>query len=434
MNASAPFILCPTDFGPRSAAGALVAARIALRQRRRLRLVHAAGHLPASVLESGRIKMAAEVARCRSVGIDVEGVVLDRAKPLEDLVAYIGEEGPALVVVGCGVKSPLDRWTLGSLSEELAETSSSPTLLVRDPSVFENWDWGLHRLRLLLAVDMTAESDVVLRWARNFQREGPCDLFVGHAYSQPPAGDRSGADAAPGAQAERQKKIEGELYRKTCEVTGIEPREVIARPYFGDPAVCLGDLADEADAQLIAVGAHQHRGFRRALHVSLSRELIHLSSRNLVCVPLATHFDPSDAHIPSVRRVLVTTDLSELGNSAIPFAFGICGERGHVRILHVHGHDREPGRPETDELHATRLVALRALVPKEKALRGQEAEIDEIESENVAAAICADAEKFGADVVCMAAHGAGWSQALHGSTTRAVQKKLQRPLLVVRHP
>jgi nucleotide-binding universal stress UspA family protein len=52
----------------------------------------------------------------------------------------------------------------------------------------------------------------------------------------------------------------------------------------------------------------------------------------------------------------------------------------------------------------------------------------------VAAAICEEAERFGADLVCLASHGLGASRALHGSVTKSVLKKIRRPLLVIRRP
>jgi nucleotide-binding universal stress UspA family protein len=57
-----------------------------------------------------------------------------------------------------------------------------------------------------------------------------------------------------------------------------------------------------------------------------------------------------------------------------------------------------------------------------------------LEARDVAQAICGEADRFGADLVCLSSHGLGASRALHGSVTKAVLKKIRRPLLVIRRP
>jgi len=44
------------------------------------------------------------------------------------------------------------------------------------------------------------------------------------------------------------------------------------------------------------------------------------------------------------------------------------------------------------------------------------------------------AARFGADLVVLATHGLGASQALHGSVTKTGRRKIRRPLLVIRRP
>jgi nucleotide-binding universal stress UspA family protein len=77
---------------------------------------------------------------------------------------------------------------------------------------------------------------------------------------------------------------------------------------------------------------------------------------------------------------------------------------------------------------------LRGLIPYETGARCQPPQIEVLESRDVAAAICEEAERFGADLVCLASHGLGASRALHGSVTKSVLKKIRRPLLVIRRP
>jgi nucleotide-binding universal stress UspA family protein len=56
-----------------------------------------------------------------------------------------------------------------------------------------------------------------------------------------------------------------------------------------------------------------------------------------------------------------------------------------------------------------------------------------IESGKTAIAICQAAERFDADVICMASHGrSGISKAILGSVAQDVMARSTRPVLVVR--
>ncbi len=87
-------------------------------------------------------------------------------------------------------------------------------------------------------------------------------------------------------------------------------------------------------------------------------------------------------------------------------------------------------RPRSDN---PKLVAqLRALVPKEAHERCDlEAEI--LESDNPAEAIVQEAERFGADVICLGSHGrTGLAKAFLGSIAQGVMTQSKRPVFVVR--
>lgn len=435
MNQSRSFILCSSDFSPGAIDAATVAAKIACGRGEKLRLVHATEGTSDAALRSARKRLDAEVERLQEAGADVEPLLLESARPSEAILDYIREESPALVVVASGVKGPIDRWALGSFSEKIAEASPVATLVVRNPSAFESWDWTKDRLTLLLALDLYQTSDVVLRWAKEFQLAGPCDIVSCYVNRRAPTVEE--AAVAPGRPVNPpavQSRLERELHKKVRDQLGDDVSTVIVRPYFGDPAPGIVEIAQESKAQLIAVGTHQRRGLHRLTRFSVSRELLHHSATNVVCVPIAAKFDPREAHLPEFRRVLVATDFSELGNAAIPFACAACAIGGLVKIIHV-----APPRLRSLRRAGTGWASdlreqLRGLIPHETGARCQPPEVDVLESRDVGNAICNEADRFGADLVCMASHGLGASRALHGSVTKAVLKKLRRPLLVIRRP
>jgi nucleotide-binding universal stress UspA family protein len=434
MNASHSFILCATDFSAQAADAATVAAKIALRRGERLRLVHAAESPSGSVQTLLRNRLSAEVERLKREGAEAEPLLLTGSvRPSDGLLTYIRDERPDLIVVGCAVKGPLDRWALGSFSERIAESAPIPTLVVRNPSVFASWDWNASPLRILLALDFYSSSDVVLRWAKQFRRMGPCDLIACHVNWRMPHPDEPSLRGQPVDTEAKQHRLERDLRKKVRDQIGDNSIEVIVRPYFGDPGPCIVEIATDKQVHVIAIGAHQRKGLHRVGQFSVSREVLHQSAINVICVPITTQFDAREAHIPDFHRVLVATDFSEVGNTAVPFACAACCIGGLVKIVHV-APSRVPTRHRAGVSWSSDLREhLRALIPNETGARCQPPVVAVLENDNVARAICAEADRFGADLVCMASHGFGASKALHGSVTKNVMKRLRRPLLVVQH-
>jgi nucleotide-binding universal stress UspA family protein len=433
LNAKKRFIVSASDFSLPANDAAMVAAKLALRRGEKVVLLHVTDSTRASVRSMLANRLAAEADRLRETGVEVEAVVVEAANRSEGLVSFIRRKGPSLVVVGGGRKGPMDRWALGSFSEAVAESSPVPTLVIRNPAGFESWDWTKGRLSILLALDFYASSDAVLRWAKQFQLAGPCDLVACHVNWRMPAAGEPVIDSRATNSETVQQALERDLQKKVRDQIGDDSVEIIVRPYFGDPGQKVVEIATENKTQLIAVGTHQRHGLQRLAQFSVSRDVLHQALTNVVCVPLTTQFDAREAHIPEYRRVLVATDFSALGNSAVPFAFAACSIGGVVRMIHVT--PPRGAKPRAASRAATnQREQLRALIPNEAGARCRPPEVEVMSGRDVAEAICAEAERFGADVVCLASHGLGASRALHGSVTKAVLKRVRRPLLVVRRP
>lgn len=433
MNPNGPFILCATDFSEHANAAATVAGKLALRRSEHLRLVHVIDANSIGALNTTRRRLEAEARRLRQAGTNVEALLLEGLRPVKILLDYIRLHRPVLLVMSTSVLPTHDRWAVGSMAEQVAESSPVPTLIVRDPRAFETWDWTKERLKLLLALDRYASSDVVLRWAKVFSVAGPCDLVSCYInWRMPRGGDDEPVPGRPVNPPALQERLELELRRKIRDQIGDDASEIVVRPYFGEPAPCIVEIAGEVEAQVVAVGTHQRSVLGRLAHASVSRELLHQAAMNVVCVPVTAQFDPREAHIPAIKRVLVATDFSEVGNAAVPFACAVCGIGGLVKIIHVTAPKKAKLRRAGEGMPADLIERLRALVPSETRERWLPPEVEVIEEPDVALAICREADRFAADVVCVASHGVGLSRAFHGSVTKAVLKNIRRPLLVFR--
>lgn len=224
-----------------------------------------------------------------------------------------------------------------------------------------------------------------------------------------------------------QARLERDLRKKVRDLLGDESVPAVVQPFFGEPGLKVAGIAEERNCQLIAVGTHQRHGVHRLAQFSVSRDVLHQAHTNVLCVPVTAQFDPREAHLPEFHRVLVATDFSELGNTAIPFACSLCCIGGRVRLVHV-------AAPRAKRTAENLVGQLQHLIPHETGARCQPPEVAVLESTDAAKAICAEAERFGADVVCLASHGLGFSRALHGSVAKKLLKHLHRPVFVVRRP
>ena len=94
-----------------------------------------------------------------------------------------------------------------------------------------------------------------------------------------------------------------------------------------------------------------------------------------------------------------------------------------------------PTRKEPATFAAEAEAKLRALTPHEEEARGITTEVEVTESRETAAAICAAAERFGADIICIGSHTRpGFTAKALGSVSLAVLQTSRRPVLVVWPP
>jgi len=427
MKTAVPRLVCATDFSAAAEQASAVASTLAARRGATLELVHATAGSSARARAAAKARLLGEAARLRLPGLNVEPLLLKSHPPARALLDHLASHPPELVVVASTAKGWIDRWAFGSVAEDVAEAAHAPTLVLQDAAPFRRWDWTGDRLRILVAVDRFAGSDVTLRWVKDLRRLGPCDLITGQVVWTP-RGPGPGGGTVATLPAGEQTKLERDLRKRVRDQLGDESGESVIRATWGTTDAALLALARESRADLIVVGTHQRRGLSRLLVGSVSRGLLHQPGINVVCVPHTTAFDPAEAHVPEYRRVLVATDFSALGDAAIPYACAAAAVGGEVKLLHI-------AAPALSTAQRAKLEAkLTGRVPEELRHRAQTARVAVVAGRDAAATICAEAERYGADLVCLASHGLSGSRAVFGSVTTAVLKKLRRPFLVVRRP
>ena len=448
-------IICGTDFSKPAAQAATAAAAFAAQFEDSLQLVHVREGTGLAALDPGVLatltagvagRLGTEADRLRRLGAVVKEQVVTGV-PDEELVALSRRRGARLLVLSSLGRRAPGRWLIGSVSERAAEGAALPTLVVRDAAPFTAWAAGKRALKVLVAVDFTIPAAAALRWVKELQRVGPCDIIVAHVAWPPAEQARLGLDGPlsltelpPAAQQGRER----ELMDTVREILGADAARVRVVPGWGRADAALLELAGQESADLVVTGTRQQHGLERLAGSSVSRGLLRYAPMSVVCVPAPEAVAHGVGALPRLQRVLATTDFSVLGDRAIPYAYAALVHGGVVKLIHVLPPWELPGplvphyqpgrltRAQHQQLAADSLVKLQALIPPQAAACGIVTEVEIIFGTNPATAICQTAEQFGADLICLGTHGrAGLSAAVLGSVANAVMARSKRPLLAV---
>ncbi|WP_434299163.1 universal stress protein [Corallococcus exiguus] len=446
-------IVVGTDFSDHAREAVRVAAAIAERTGTPLVLVHAAepGMLRrdwpsehGSTITELEKRLAAEADRLSHPGLSVEPQVL-LGMPDEALVEHAAKlQARMLITSALGWRSE-KRWRLGGIPARIAQLSRCPFLMVRLSEPFLDWCQAKRPLRVVVGDDFSDSAEVALRWLPELRRVGPVELTVSHVYSTATEYGRLGLyHANPGPEGV-EAILERDLRERLSRIG--EPRaEVRMSSDHGNVAEPLARLAEAARADLLLLGSHQRRGLRRVRHGSVSLSSLQLAPVAAVaCVPSCSAREAeAPVGIPSIQRVLVSTDFSPLANRAIPHALSLLPRGGELILAYVIESpvpivyaDFWPAVAlsgnDDDEPELRR--QLEALVPSDAAGRGITVRMELLPGVHAAQALCQAAERCGADIFCISSHGrTGVRRAVLGSVAQEVVARSRRPVLVVKHP
>ena len=449
LNEPTP-IVCGTDFSENAAQASTAAAVLAARSGKPLLLVHVADEFNGlgddqkkltAFLRPVAKKLRAEAYRLKKAGATVETKVLT-GQLAERAIRELVEKHPAaLVVVSSVSKTAFDRWTLGTTSESIAQSVASPTLVVRSSAPFEAWARGERPLKIFVAVDSASVSEAALQWVRDLRGLGPCDIVVAHVNRPTEEASRLGVSAPVGLGGnlpEMQSMLERDLQGKVTRVLGEDDVRVWVRGNSGRADYPLVEMAMESQADVIVVGTHQWHGLSRLQHGSVSRGILHHAPMSVACVPTPAAAPMAEPRIRACQRVLVAVDLNEPHGFAAPYGYSIVNPGGTVRLLHNIVPSfllSNPTKEEHAQIVAESEAKLRALAPDKADAPDITTEVEVTESRETAEAICAAAERFGADIVCIGSHTRpGFTAKVLGSVALAVLQTSRRPVLVVWPP
>jgi nucleotide-binding universal stress UspA family protein len=230
------------------------------------------------------------------------------------------------------------------------------------------------------------------------------------------------------------EEVLSELSR-ILERAGVSPdAHLIAQA--GDASTTIVREALTTRADLIVIGTHGRRGFKRLLLGSVAETVLHEAPCPVLTV--SPHTEAASADVVTFKRILCPIDFSPSALQALGFALDLARQAGgRVTLLHVVEWlaEDEPTHFNVPEFRGHMVndakQRLRSLVAEESRAW---CEIDDvIVSGRAHRGILQEAAARSADLIVMGAQGRGSvGLALFGSTTQQVVRGAACPVLTVR--
>jgi len=219
----------------------------------------------------GSVEDAARLLRQSGYGARTEIRELDSGGVADELVRAIEELGPDLVVMGSRGLSDLAALITASVSYRVLAQAGCPVLIARPNARIEA------PRRLLLAYDESHHSRRAARVASDLAKATGAEIEV--VTVEQPLMAWPGAVLDFGADAQRQLD---EIVAKLRE-------DVVARGFVkvaaAGRAAAIAQVADECGSDLIVMGTRGLSRIAGAVIGSVSHEVIHLTTRQVLLVP-----------------------------------------------------------------------------------------------------------------------------------------------------
>jgi len=204
-------------------------------------------------------------------GVQLQTRVLSGALP-GTLSDHAAETHAGLIVVASHGRTGLSRWLLGSVSERLLRSAPCPVLIVRGGSASDH-----PRLRrVLVAVDLSEHSRHALGVAGEIARSFGAALDVLYVWAAP------FYDAAEHFDAELFERIRQSARSELDEFVasaGISPEVAVSVSIAsGTPSQKISEHIQAESPDLLVLGSHGHRGFKRLMLGSVAETTVRYAS------------------------------------------------------------------------------------------------------------------------------------------------------------
>ncbi len=186
--------------------------------------------------------------------------------------------------------------------------------------------------RILLATDFSEASERALSYAIAFCARYAADLFIVHAAEAEPR-EAIPMDPLPREldrpriEAERQMKRLG----KSARLKDLPHNLIVEK---GEVWRVLSSVIEREHIDLLIMGTHGRRGFRKLALGSVAEEVLHLAPCPVLTV--GPNVTPAPAQAVDFHEVLFAADFGQASNNALPYAIALAQEcSGHLVLLHM---------------------------------------------------------------------------------------------------
>ncbi len=393
-----------------------------------------------------------DLAKLKSL-LEEEGIAVEHrllvGVPDQMIASCAKEEQARLIVMGTHGRGASARVLLGSVAERTVLAAPCPVLVMRvGAAPFDEWVKGTRPLRVLVGIDRGPATAAALSWIRELKKAGSCHLTLVHEYWPPAEYTRLGL-RTPRELLDTDPEVVGILERElraSLEDLGKEGEATLRiQAAWGRVGDFLALEAEAERADLLVVGTHQPHGWDRVKTGSSAISTLRASRVPVLAVPvkLDATTKASAEEIPAIRSVVAATDLSDIGNGAVPHAYSLLrGAGGVVDLCHVY--ERPVPSPAyvydiknqalSPEHRAELDGRLRALIPPDAERVGITTRIHVVDGGAPAETILQASRRLGADAIVIGSHGRGGvARTVLGSVAESVMRGSEAPVYVVRH-
>jgi nucleotide-binding universal stress UspA family protein len=239
----------------------------------------------------GKIKRNIEdsLAKNKSETTKVESVVVGSGvlvgHPAKGIVEYADKEGVTLIVMATHGRTGVRRWALGSVADKVVRASKQPVMLIRAHTEARK---NIRLASIFVPLDGSKQSETVLPYIENLAPKLEAKVVLFHVIAQHyhVYAGTEGVVEAPYTEEELEMKKAGikeylEKLGKALQEKGIWTETQVG---VGEAAEEIIKLAEELNADIIAMSTHGRSGSSRWEHGSVVEKLLHAGNTPLLLV------------------------------------------------------------------------------------------------------------------------------------------------------
>jgi nucleotide-binding universal stress UspA family protein len=279
-------ILCAVDFSEPSQAAFEQALALGRERNAELTVVHAVPsaqpfgwHARKRIAAIAAFRRTAEAAGVRFK------VSVQHGNPAGVILLHARSRRPHVIVMGTHQRTGVERFRAGSIAETVALRAACPVLIVPGASAVAQASASFKSI--LCAVDFSPASTAAVKHALSLAAEGSGRVTLLHVVEG--VSSASGFPSVSDRRVPEYRALQSEAaWRRLQEAISPEDRtsdRVHVRVMTGDPAVEIGRIAADINADLIVVGVTARGALGRRVFGSTATRVIRTAGRPVLAVP-----------------------------------------------------------------------------------------------------------------------------------------------------